>query len=776
MSPETNINTTEQSCIKVGGLGRAALDYIITVPTEVAQEVLLRYRFYPSGVQFIEDKGVLLRVGRELEKYGQSILAPGDPVSNTLHTIGICQESRAAPLSLHWFGIAGPQDHEFKYSTDPADSLRRVSVIPYHIASERQDNLAICIVSKETKQVIAILAPGHQEVFINLDDLPSMDVFVVLMHDLLSANEALLKYIRRSEALALIVGDSVNVDESSFKLLTELAAAGKLKWILGRFEELTRLSLLESSTVHPAFQGVEVIGTQGSSPVIIWEPLQRQFVSLDVPGEVVVKGNELGAGDAYAGGYLYSRILSHPVDRSHLVAAACAKRVLEVNTARVEPENDLNVVFGHQIDRASRSHVEGHLYDRIRIAPGVTLVSCGQTGVDQIGIYAATQLGLPSFCLLPQGRRTEVSEGLFQGVDDFGDSYIKELESDSYRYRTWTTAFLADGTLIWDFYGGEGCAATRDACRALGRPFLDLASFDANYILTTVGPWVDRHGIRVINIAGSSGSRLTSEQRAHVESQTFHLLKFLAYRRAQSRHLANESIVGESRLGGTGTDEGPGSVNTEPHNSLRIGVSNAASQRALFEKFLGEVFGLLPFDSRQLVGRWENPALEVIFARPRDLPAMLQEGAIDLALCGSDLLHEAQFAAAVLLETGLSPCFVVLVGKDDKHEVENNGTALRVGSQYPSLASRLLSSTKPEASVRAIHGTAEAWINAGLVDAAIDTWGTGATADANNLHLHQIILETSLVLASLPAETGVYDERIRSFVNKLGVWLAEVST
>jgi ATP phosphoribosyltransferase len=753
------MNTLEHSRIKIGGLGRAAIDITITVPSQIALKVLLQYGFRNSGVQITNEKRILLKIAQELAKHGSSIVAPGDPVSNTLHMMGLCQQSRAFPFALHWFGTIGPKDHEFKYSLDPVDSLRRVSVLPHCIAYEEQDNLAVCIISKETKRVITIIAQSNQGVMSNLYGLPVMDVMVVLLLDLLKASTSLLEYIWQSGGYALIVGDTVSDDEKSHELLTELAGSGKLKWVIGRFEEFEKLALVQGDKVHPTYQHVELIGTQGSAPVKIWDPELKKLVSFDVPA-VVVEGNEIGAGDAYAGGYLHSRSSQNSIADSHLFATACANLVLQADCARARPEDDLNVVFGRLIDRTSQSQHEGALFERIRISPGFTLASSGQKGVDQIGILAATKLGLPCFCLLPQGCRTETLKD--QEIDDFGDSYIMELKSPSYRYRTWVTVFLADGTLLWDFYGGEGSASTRDACYALGRPFLDMTSLNGNDALATVAQWIDRHGIRVINIAGTRRSRLTTNQCALAELQTLHLLKFLAYHRARS-------VFSFTTLG---VDDSIKISNTQPSDPLRIGVANSTGQRALFESFLQETYGISPVSSRNLFVRSETSSLEVVFARSRDLPIMLHDKAIDLALCGSDLLYEEGGPFEVILDTGLFRCFIVLVGKDNKREFENKRVPLRVGSQYPRLASQLLSRITMQTSLRVIHGTAEAWLNIGLLDAAIDTWQTGSSADANNLHLYQIFENTSLVVGTSPSETKTYDGRKCRFLRDLSLWLA----
>jgi len=586
----------------------------------------------------------------------------------------------------------------------------------------------------------------------------------MMMRSLADRDEAMDKFVAACRFLALIVGDGLSIDRQWLAFFQELSASGKLRWICGTAAELARLGLFHPHGVHPKLCSVEIVATQGTDAVLVWDPGAKRIVTLEVPVVTSVTGDDIGAGDAYAGGYLHSRILNRSIKDAHAVAATCAKRVLKVSGARVEAESDLNRVFGHLTDRASEAHDEGKLYDRVRITPGITVISGGQTGVDQIGLCAATQLGLPAFGVLPQGRRTEVTEGIIAGPDDFCDSYIVELRSASYRFRTLVTAFLADGTLIWDFHGSEGSAATRTACQTLGRPLLDLAAAESSSLLPEVIRWADRHAIRVLNIAGNRGSLISGREHTHVETDLNSILKSLAWRRAQ------RSTTGQPRQRpepATGT----GKVGAAGYSGLRIGFPNVPPQLALLGQFLLETAGVRLPQSRRLVIPIDELKITFALARPRDLPAMLRDRLIDLIFCGADLLAEDQIDASILLDTGLFPCFLALVGRPAQAPGGAQPRSLRVGSQYPLLAPRLLSEIGLEPDIRVFHGTAETWINLNAIDAAVDTWRTGATANANGLDLITVFRETAFVAAFLPSQTGLIDARSAAFVARFQEWL-----
>jgi len=208
------------------------------------------------------------------------------------------------------------------------------------------------------------------------------------------------------------------------------------------------------------------------------------------------------------------------------------------------------------------------------------------------------------------------------------------------------------------------------------------------------------------------------------------------------------------------------------YSGLRVGFPNVPRQLGLLAQFLYDTFGVRLPESRRLTIWIDELGVSLALARPRDLPTMLRDRLVDLAFCGSDLLDEEQVDAQILLNTGLFPCFLVLVGRAAGPPGGAKAGPLRIGSQYPSLTPRLLSEIGLKPTIRTFHGTAETWINLGAIDAAVDTWRTGATASANGLDLITILAETAFVAATLPADTGLIDARSSAFVDKLEGWLA----
>jgi ATP phosphoribosyltransferase len=748
--------------IKVGGLGESAVDCIIKINDKIAQEILGRFGLVLSPLQFIKDYDLFLQLENELNTNQKFIWMPGGTISNTLYTMGICQKSRSTPLDIYLFGNINYHYQDFRSYIEPINSLRRVSIIPYCIPSKATYGRTLCIVSMESGKIISILVYDEPSEEFNIPDRwPYLDILIIKMKNLTGSCESYISYQRHCKYIALILGDIECLDRNAFEVATDLAQSGRLKWVFGQLNDLHRFCFLDDKGASSAFKNVEIIGTQGADPVMIWDPVNLLFKKLEVNSIKQFHGTDLGAGDAYAGAYLFNRILGKDIESAHGIAFEYAKCVMDVDSARIPPEKDLNAIFGSMIDRSSTSKVEAEFFNRCRITPGLTIISGGQTGIDQIGLQNAAKLGIASFCILPKDRRTEFTEGLFNKPDDFGGSYIHELDSSSYRYRTWACAFLADGTLIWDFHGSEGSAATQDACSYLGRPFLDVTNWNTDQIQFEVLEWVKCHNLRVINIAGNRGSLLSSKELIETNRQMFDLFKGLAcnlvkpldqsWHRDYADLISGQEVSSDSRL-----------IN------LIIGVPNTTPQRTLIELFLKEAYGLNPVEQRQLIADYQDASLKIVFARARDLPCMLNDEAIDLVFCGNDLLDEAKYDYTILYNTGLFGVLLVLVGDKCVDIFVNN---LKIGSQYPSLGSRLLYNVKCSTYIRPIHGTAEAWINIGLINAAVDTWRTGATVDSNGLELYRIFGKSFLVAAVNPISDELIKNKARYFVWNFISWL-----
>ncbi len=131
------------------------------------------------------------------------------------------------------------------------------------------------------------------------------------------------------------------------------------------------------------------------------------------------------------------------------------------------------------------------------------IVSGGQTGADQGALDAAIELGIPHGGWIPKGRLTESGR--------LPEKYrLQEMATDSYPARTLQNVLDSDGTLIVShgkLMGGS--AYTREMARKHGKPcvHIDLEKTSGSAAVKAIRYWIERHDIRILNVAGPRRSK-----------------------------------------------------------------------------------------------------------------------------------------------------------------------------------------------------------------------------------------------------------------------------
>jgi hypothetical protein len=128
------------------------------------------------------------------------------------------------------------------------------------------------------------------------------------------------------------------------------------------------------------------------------------------------------------------------------------------------------------------------------------LISGGQTGVDRAALDVALELGVPCGGHCPKGRRAEDGP--------LAPRYpLEETPSADYAQRTEWNVRDSDGTLVLSWGPPDrGTALTLELARRLGRPSLTL-ELGAESPAAQAHAWIEREGIRVLNVAGPRESR-----------------------------------------------------------------------------------------------------------------------------------------------------------------------------------------------------------------------------------------------------------------------------
>lgn len=127
------------------------------------------------------------------------------------------------------------------------------------------------------------------------------------------------------------------------------------------------------------------------------------------------------------------------------------------------------------------------------------VISGGQSGADQAGLFAAADLNIPTGGTVPNGWRTD--EGEAPWLADYG---LVQHFSNSYPPRTKLNVQNSDITFIFGNDASPGCTLTKNLCREYSKPFILIKNFDADEKIKCYRYLMEEMGDNLtINVAGN---------------------------------------------------------------------------------------------------------------------------------------------------------------------------------------------------------------------------------------------------------------------------------
>ena len=133
------------------------------------------------------------------------------------------------------------------------------------------------------------------------------------------------------------------------------------------------------------------------------------------------------------------------------------------------------------------------------------VISGGQIGVDQSGLRAAKNNGIPTGGTAPKGYKTAMGKNPALLKDEFG---LKESKSEKYPIRTAQNVINSDGTLIIaNNPTSPGSKLTADLTRKYNKPLLVIDLQQPNRhpseISIKIRNWLHTKNIQILNVAGN---------------------------------------------------------------------------------------------------------------------------------------------------------------------------------------------------------------------------------------------------------------------------------
>ncbi|WBV60880.1 ATP phosphoribosyltransferase [Chryseobacterium camelliae] len=144
----------------------------------------------------------------------------------------------------------------------------------------------------------------------------------------------------------------------------------------------------------------------------------------------------------------------------------------------------------------------------------------------------------------------------------------------------------------------------------------------------------------------------------------------------------------------------------------------------------------------------DNFPMEIMYLRNSDIPQYLEDGVVDIAIVGENLLVEKQKNIEIVQSLGFSKCRVSLaIPKDIETNDINYFQGKKIATSYPNTLKNFLQKNNISADIHIISGSVEIAPNIGLADGICDIVSSGSTLFKNGLRETITLLKSEAVLA-----------------------------
>ncbi|MEQ9285883.1 MAG: ATP phosphoribosyltransferase [Cyclobacteriaceae bacterium] len=149
----------------------------------------------------------------------------------------------------------------------------------------------------------------------------------------------------------------------------------------------------------------------------------------------------------------------------------------------------------------------------------------------------------------------------------------------------------------------------------------------------------------------------------------------------------------------------------------------------------------------QLKASATNFPIEVLYLRNSDIPQYLEDGVVDIAIVGENLLIEKEKNVEIVEHLGFSKCRLSLaVPKDVDYTGPQYLQGKKIATSYPNTLKQYLKKNNLEAEIHVISGSVEIAPNIGLADVVCDLVSSGSTLFKNGLKEVEEILSSDACL------------------------------
>ncbi|WP_424358055.1 ATP phosphoribosyltransferase [Methanocella sp. MCL-LM] len=178
---------------------------------------------------------------------------------------------------------------------------------------------------------------------------------------------------------------------------------------------------------------------------------------------------------------------------------------------------------------------------------------------------------------------------------------------------------------------------------------------------------------------------------------------------------------------------------------VRIALPNKGRvYEPIMSLFEGAGLHVIEHSARSLFAKTVDENITMLFARSRDIPGYVENGAADLGITGEDFIQEAGADVEVLLDLGMGKAELVLaVPEASDIEKPEQLEGKKIATEFPEITKKYFASKGIAVHVVEVCGATEITPHIGVADAIVDLTSTGTSLSMNRLKVIGKVLRTS---------------------------------
>ncbi|AFD01210.1 ATP phosphoribosyltransferase (homohexameric) [Methanocella conradii HZ254] len=178
---------------------------------------------------------------------------------------------------------------------------------------------------------------------------------------------------------------------------------------------------------------------------------------------------------------------------------------------------------------------------------------------------------------------------------------------------------------------------------------------------------------------------------------------------------------------------------------VRIALPNKGRvYEPILELFERAGLHIVDHSERSLFAKTVDDEISLLFARARDIPEYVENGAADLGITGEDFIEESGAVVETLLDLGIGRADLVLAVPEDSSierldQLENK----KIATEFPNITKKFFGSNGVRVHVVEVSGATEITPHIGVADAIVDLTSSGTTLSINHLKVIAHVMRTS---------------------------------